>query len=141
MGNFLSDAWEGVKNFFKGPKIPDVPTRNAGGYDPAILKFAEENMTRGMDDQMMKDIRRLTDHFAGRGLMQSTPAMGKMAEIQKDYFNKRANVLGQVYLDNMQQAQENQYYNQDASYQNAVNKRQRWQGTWETVGKVAGMFA
>jgi hypothetical protein len=141
MGNFISNAWEGVKDFFKGPKVPNVPQKSTEGFSPEYMKLAEDQLTRGMTSKLLQDQNGIKDFFAGRGLLHSTAAMGEMAKMGANYFNSYQDSMGKLHMANLEQRQGNADYNAQAQYQDALNKRQRWQDTWNTVGQVAGMFA
>lgn len=141
MGNFLSDAWEGVKSFFKGPKVADVPMRSTAGFDPEFMKLAEDQITRGYARRLFDDRNKIADFYAGKGFLNSSAAVEAMNKAGVEYFDRYMEGMTDLNLKNLMQRQDNANYNADAQYQNSVNKRQRWQSTWETVGKVAGLFA
>lgn len=71
---------------------------SSGGYDPAGKALAYEQITRGYDENMNDDIKSLNEMFGKRGILNSSAAMGRIAETRRKYGTAKGNALGQVAL-------------------------------------------
>lgn len=103
----------------------------SGGYDPAGKALAYEQITRGFDENMNKDLQSLKEMFGSRGILKSSAALGKIAENKRGYGTAKGNAIGQVALADLDKA--NAARVADIDQQNALDLR-----NWTALQQVLG---
>lgn len=125
-GTGVLDAYTGAGNLLA-----------SGGYDPAGKALAYEQITRGFDENMAKDLKSLKEMFGSRGLLKSSALAGKTLETQRGYGTAKGNALGQVALADLDKA--NAARTTDIAQQNQLDI-QKWQALQQLLG-TAGAAA